>query len=371
VELSGCILTPQGFVRGTLRADGQGRIDAVRGEPIDEAAAQDGPFMLPGFVDAHVHGGGGFDVMDGGSAAQSVARTHARHGTTTLLATTMTAPLDEIEAALRAVAPLCGRRLPGAANIAGVHLEGPYINPERLGAQPDTTQPATLQQLRSLRRLAPISLVTLAPEMPGHLELIAALRADGLRVQIGHSNGSYEDGVAALRQGASGFTHLFNAMSGLHHREPGMVGAALAHATHAEIIPDLLHVHPGAIRAALRAIPCLYCVSDSTAGAGMPDGPYRLGATPVVKCQGGVRTADGRLAGSALTMDQALRNLASLGLSLPQASARVSTIAADYLGLADRGRLVAGARADIVVLDAALDLQQVFVEGEAIELADA
>jgi N-acetylglucosamine-6-phosphate deacetylase len=372
MELRGHILTPQGFVRGSLKVDTQGRIGAIRGEAVDESAVPaDGAWLLPGFVDAHVHGGGGFDVMEGAEAAQAVARLHARHGTTTLLATTMTAPLPVIETALKALAPLCGRRLPGAAAIAGVHLEGPYINPERLGAQPDTALPATLAPLRALLALAPVRLLTLAPEMPGHLALVAALSAEGLRVQIGHSNGSYDDGVAALRQGASGFTHLFNAMSPLHHREPGMVGAALAHATHAEIIPDLLHVHPGAIHAALRAIPCLYCVSDSTAGAGMPDGPYRLGDTAVVKCQGSVRTPEGRLAGSALTMDQALRNLVALGLTLRQASARVSTIAADYLGLHDRGRLVAGARADLVVLDASLTLKQVLVEGEQLELTDA
>src|SRR5215212_9016098 len=138
-------------------------------------------------------------------------------------------------------------------------------------------------------------------------------------------------------------------MTPLHHRMPGMVGAALAHAQYAEIIPDLLHVHPGAIRAALRSIPCLYCVTDSTAAAGMPDGEYRLGRQTVSKCLGGVRLADGTLAGSTLTMDQALRNLVDeLGLALDDAAKRVSTFAADYLGVTDRGRLEPGAWADLV-----------------------
>ena len=190
-------------------------------------------------------------------------------------------------------------------------------------------------------------------------------------MQLGHTLGSYEDGVQALEQGASGFTHLFNAMSGLHHREPGMVGAALAHAEYAELIPDLLHVHPGAIRAALRSIPRLYCVTDSTAAAGMPDGEYKLGSHSVTKCMGGVRLADGTLAGSTLTTDQALRNLVSIGLPLADASNRLSLYPADYLGLADRGRLAAGAWADIVVMDADLNLQQVYVEGEQIGLVDA
>jgi N-acetylglucosamine-6-phosphate deacetylase len=193
-----------------------------------------------------------------------------------------------------------------------------------------------------------------------------------MRVQIGHTGASYEEAAQALAQGASSFTHLFNAMSGLHHRAPGAVGAALALAQHAEVIPDLLHVHPGALRAALRAIPGLYCVTDATAASGRPDGAYSLGQQTVHKGLGGVRLADGTLAGSALTMDQALRNLVAIGLPLTEASARVSFHAAEYLGLPDRGRLVAGAWADVVVMDAGtLTLRAVHVEGEAIELADA
>ena len=370
--LQGHILTPLGWLRGTLRHR-DGRIQAVEGDAVDETTALAGrmPLLVPGFIDLHVHGGGGHDTMSGGDASTRIARTHARHGTTSLLATTMTAPRDEIETALRAIAPCVMQRQHGTARILGVHLEGPYINPGRLGAQPDFATTATLAEVQALHRLAPLKLITLAPELPGHLALIVALREQGFVVQIGHSAGSYEDGVAALDAGASGFTHLFNAMTGMHHRAPGMAGAALAHAQRAEIIPDLLHVHPGAIRVALRAIPGLYCVTDSTAAAGMPDGDYRLGRHTVTKCLGGVRLADGTLAGSTLTMDQALRNLVGLGLSLAEASARTSTLAAEHLGLADRGRLEPHAWADIVLLDAQLQVTGVIVEGESIELDDA
>ncbi|HEY9105181.1 MAG TPA: N-acetylglucosamine-6-phosphate deacetylase, partial [Roseateles sp.] len=283
--------------------------------------------------------------------------------------TTMTAPVGDIESALKALGAVCRERGAQSARVLGAHLEGPYINPDRLGAQPAHAMPATLAEVMRLNELAPIKVLTLAPEMPGHLALIGPLRDAGIRVQIGHSNGSYDDGVAALKAGAAGFTHLFNAMTGLHHREPGMVGAALAHGQHAELIPDLLHVHPGAIKAALRCIPGLFCVTDSTAAAGMPDGEYRLGEYRVQKCLGGVRLADGTLAGSALTMDQALRNLVQvLSLDLPEAARRVSTAAADYLGLADRGRLAPGAWADVVVMDGALNLRRVFVEGEEIDV---
>ena len=368
-QIEGHILTPGGFVRGALTM-AQGRIAHLAGEPVAEADVRADarmPLLLPGFIDLHVHGGGGADTMEGGSAVATLARLHAQHGSTSLLATTMTAPLGEIEAAMRALAPAIAQREAGAARVLGVHLEGPYISPDKLGAQPAFARPPSLAEILALNNIAPIRLVTMAPEVPGNLALIPALVEAGMRVQIGHTAGTYEDAVAALQQGASGFTHLFNAMSALHHRAPGVAGAALAFGQHAEIIPDLLHVHPGAIRAALRAIPGLYCVSDATAAAGMPDGDYRLGRQTVTKCLGGVRLADGTLAGSTLTLDQALRNLVAMGLPLVEASARCSWHAAHYLGLADRGRLVPGAWADVLVLDAGtLQLQQVWVEGEAL-----
>ena len=371
-QLSGNVLTPQGFIRGTLTIV-DGRIAGIEGQPISEGQARVSaePLILPGFIDLHVHGGGGFDTMEGGNAVAEIARVHARHGTTSMLATTMTAPMADISKAMAALADACRTHRRGGAHVMGVHLEGPYINPGALGAQPDFARPASVDEVKALHAIAPIRLITMAPELPGNLDLIAPLRAAGFHVQIGHTAGTYEDGVAALQRGATGFTHLFNAMSKFHHREPGIAGAALAHAEFAEIIPDLLHVHPGAIRAALRAIPCLYCVTDSTAAAGMPDGDYNLGSHRVTKCLGGVRLADGTLAGSTLTMDQALRNLVELGLDLADASRRVSTYAADFLGISERGRLAAGTVADIVVMDRDLNLKAVYVEGEKIDLTDA
>ena len=368
IEIAAAALTPGGWRSGPVRVAGDGRIAQVGGEPLTEPQARQGPCLLPGFVDLHVHGGGGADTMEGGEAVATVARTHARHGTTALLATTMTAPRDEIEAALRALAPHVATRPAGGARVLGVHLEGPYINRERLGAQPDFATTATLADVMALHALAPIRLVTIAPELPGHLALIVALRGAGFVVQVGHSAARYEDGVAALTAGASGFTHLFNAMTGLHHREPGLAGAALAHAERAELIADGQHVHEGAIRVALRCIPGLYCVTDATAAAGMPDGDYRLGRHTVFKCLGAVRLADGTLAGSALTMDRALGALLRLGLPLAEASERTATLAARHLGLADRGVLAPGAWADLVQVDGASGaLQRVWVEGEAVE----
>jgi len=371
-RIKGHILTPQGFVAGSIEFTADGHVARIDGSPVDAQKVREStqPKVLPGFIDLHVHGGGGRDIMEGGDAAARVAELHVRHGTTALLATTMTAPMSDLETAFAGLESVCAGRLPRASRVLGVHLEGPYINAGKLGAQPNFARPVNVRELKRLNDLAPIRLITLAPEVPGNMEVIETLIGAGYRVQIGHTLGSYEDGVEALARGAGGFTHLFNAMTGLHHREPGMVGAALAHATYSELIPDLLHAHPGAIRVALRAIPCLYCVTDSTAAAGMPDGQYRLGRHQVTKCLGGVRLADGTLAGSTLTMDQALRNLVDeLGLDLPDASRRVSTHAADHLGAGDRGRLAAGSWADAVVLDRDLHLTDVYVEGVSIELA--
>jgi N-acetylglucosamine-6-phosphate deacetylase len=367
--MKGNILTPGGWIRGEIRlAPGEpNTIGAIDGQAADPATNSD-DFILPGFIDLHVHGGAGRDMMEGGDAPHVIARLHAKHGTTSLLATTMTAPVEDIERALDAIGAACRERGPNEARILGVHLEGPYINSGKLGAQPPFAREASMDEVNRFNGQAPMRSITVAPEIAGHLALLRQMADAGIRVQIGHTAGSYEDGVRALEHGATSFTHLFNAMPGLHHREPGMAGAALAHAEYAEIIPDLLHVHPGAIKAALRAIPKLYCVTDSTAAAGMPDGEYMLGRQTVHKCMGGVRLADGTLAGSTLTMDQALRNLVAIGLSIADASRRVSTNAADYLGETRRGRLAPGCYADLVVLDRNLCIKAVYIEGVACEL---
>lgn len=363
--LAGAVLTPSGFLEGRVVVQGD-RIVAVEGQAVSEAQVRAGSsLILPGFIDLHVHGGGGADTMDGGDAVATLARRHAQHGTTGLLPTTMTAPLAEIEAALHALAPCCRQRPPGGAQVLGVHLEGPYLNAQRLGAQPDFARAASLEEILRLQAIAPIRVLTLAPEVEDNLLLIPRLVEQGIRVQVGHSHATFEQAQRALELGAAGFTHLFNAMGPFHHRAPGAVGAALALATHSELIPDLLHVHPGAIRAALRAIPGLFAVTDATAAAGMPEGAYRLGRQTVMSCMGAVRLPDGTLAGSTLTMDRALRNLVGIGLSVGEASARVSSIPARYLGLGDRGQITPGARADLVVLDSgSLEVREVAIEGQ-------
>ena len=355
--LTGQILTPAGWISGTLRCTAQ--IVAVEPGPAPEDR-----FILPGFVDLHVHGGHGADCMDGADSVRRMARFHARHGTTALLATTVTAPADDLRRAMGGVAQAMAEPGPGA-RVIGAHLEGPFISPDALGAQPPFAIAPDLALLEELAALAPIRVATYAPEIDQTGALLAAFRRLGTRAQIGHTTCSYAQARAALAAGAAGFTHLYNAMPGLRHRHAGVVGAALALADSAELILDLHHVEEGAALAALRAIPRLHCVTDAVAAAGMPDGDYHLGTHPIIKRGDIVRLADGSLAGSVLTMDQALRNLLRLGLPLADAARRCSTLPAEYLGLEDRGRLVPGAAADLVIVNEAGHVQGIACEGRA------
>ncbi len=322
------------------------------------------PKLVSGFIDLHVHGGGGADIMEAGSSAETISQTHAHFGTTSFLATTMTAPFSDLEKSFLALKESFQNKKKNHARILGVHLEGPFISADKLGAQPNFTREATLKEINHLNSIVPIKVITLAPEVFNHLDLIPELKKIGITVQIGHTNGTYEQGVTALNQGAKSFTHLFNAMSSFHHRAPGMAGAALAHAEYAELIPDLEHVHPGAIKVALKAIPNLYFVTDSTAATGMPDGDYKLGSHTVHKCLGGVRLADGTLAGSALTMDQAYRNLLSIGLTEAQITKKLSAIPAEVININNRGQIKVGHFADFVLLDKENRISAVIIEGD-------
>ena len=366
-HLDGAVLTPQGFILGRLEMR-DGIVAGVEGVPVTEdVALKSGALIVPGFIDLHVHGGAGRDFMEGEDSSIAIAAFHARHGTTSLLATTVTSDPQELRRSVEAIQS-CQRELRvSGARTLGMHLEGPYISPEKLGAQPSHSRPFDPVELTYLHQLVTVKLVTLAPEVSDHVEAIKWLRAQGILVQIGHTNASYEQVKEAMNCGATGFAHLFNAMTGLHHRSPGAVGAAFAHAEYAEIIPDLEHVHPGAILAARRAIPKLYGVTDATAATGMPDGTYRLGTHSVYKCQCSVRLANGTLAGSALTMDQAWRNLVGLGLPLQEAVQRLSTFPADFLGNYAIGRLRIGACADVVVLDGQLNVKRVCIDGVSID----
>ncbi len=355
----GRVLLPAGWFEGRLELEE----DRIARFVPERAPAR---FVVPGFIDLHVHGGAGADAMAGAEAVRAAARFHAAHGTTRMLPATVTAPEEDLARALDGVHEVMQHPGEGEARVMGVHLEGPFISPEKLGAQPPYARDPDPGEMRRLMAHASVQVVTLAPERPGALEFVRFLRSYGVRPQIGHSAARAAEALAALEAGAKGFTHLYNAMTGLHHRNPGVVGAALASGTWAEIIADGRHVDPVAVRAAMRAIPNLYVVTDAVAAAGMADGSYTLGRYRVKKKGDGVFLEDGTLAGSALTMDRALRNLVDWGLDLAEAVRRLSGLPARYMGWADLGQIQAGVQADLVVLDGDLKVEEVYVGGKRV-----
>jgi N-acetylglucosamine-6-phosphate deacetylase len=364
-QLTGILVTPHGLLPGTLTF---GRLI----EGLEPHPAQ-GPYLLPGFIDTHVHGGGGFDTMDGAEGVAGLARFHAQRGTTTLCPTTITNPWQRVVAALAGVREVMAAAEPGLPDIPGAHLEGPFLNPDRLGAQPPYALEPTSERIDELLATRAIKLVTLAPEVKGAPEAAERFARAGVRVSVGHTLTTYAQ-VAEVAErvravsGTLGFTHLYNAMSPLTSREPGAVGAALAdRETFAELILDLHHVHAGSFLAAMRAKPeRLHLVTDAIRACGLGEGESELGGQRVVVQGGAARLVDGTLAGSVLTLDKALRHALELGVSLPQASRMLSSTPARYLGLDDRGALEVGLRADLVVLSESLKVLEVFVAGRSV-----
>ncbi|NNC23096.1 N-acetylglucosamine-6-phosphate deacetylase [Salinisphaera sp. USBA-960] len=329
--------------------------------------------VVPGFIDTHIHGAAGADVMDGSDDALGRISQHVvTEGTTSFLATTMTSAPDTLDNAMRALglftAPADG------AEMLGAHLEGPFVNVDKKGAQPaewitppDTALFHRWQHLASQR----IKLATLAPEIEGATELIAELKQQGVRAAIGHSNCSAAVAQRAFQCGCGRVTHLFNGMSGLHHRDPGVAAAALAEpACVAEIIADGHHVATEMLRLAFQAKTSrgLIAITDAMRAKGMPDGVYDLGGQQVTVNNGMAQLDDGSLAGSVLTLDQALRNLIeATDCSLYDAIRMVSTNAAQDLGVIDRkGTLAPGKDADFVVLDAQLNVRLTVCRGRPV-----
>jgi N-acetylglucosamine-6-phosphate deacetylase len=328
--------------------------------------------IVPGFIDLHVHGGDGADFMDADeSATERILRFHAQHGTTALAATTLSASPGDLHAAVAVIASSArsARASTAGAEICAIHLEGPYINRERAGAQdPESIRRPDLQEVAALLALAPQMkwLMTVAPEIEGVRGLIERYRNE-ITFSIGHTAADYDEAVAALEWGASHFTHLFNAMSGLHHRDPGVAGAALTSASAtAELIADGIHVHPAVLRLAAQAMPHrIALITDAIRACGLADGSYKLYRHDVIVGGGAARLRDGTLAGSLLTMERAVQTMVEqAGLPLPAVLPLATEVPARILGLADRkGTLAAGYDADVVVLSEELAVERVFARG--------
>jgi N-acetylglucosamine-6-phosphate deacetylase len=349
---------------GRITAAGRGAAPAA-GHRVDLA----GGFVLPGFIDLHMHGGGGAQITtDDPAEIRRAVAFHRRHGTTRTLASLVTDRLDRMIAAVTVLAGLIRAGEPG---IAGIHLEGPFLNPAKRGSHhhehllaPD---PAALRQLLAAGQ-GHIRVVTLAPELPGGMALLDEIVRAGVIAAVGHTDATYGQARDAFAGGARLATHLFNAMRPFHHRDPGPAGAALADpGVTCEIINDGVHVHGEAVRVALAAAGAdrIAFVTDATPAAGMTSGDYLLGPVPVTAAGGTVRLADGTLAGSTLTMDAAVRHgVRELGLPLADVATAAATTPARLLGIADRtGSLTAGKAADFVVLDDDLRVRAVVADG--------
>lgn len=353
----------------------EGRIASVRAPAAgEEPGPQDVDardlLVAPGLIDTHVHGGFGLDQMDGN---EETIRRHAAllpsRGVTAFLVTPLTAPWASIKAAVQAAAQV--RRHPSeGARVLGCHLEGPFLSPQYKGAQnADHIRPPNFSEMEAAlgELMGELRVVTLAPELPGALDACRSLVEAGISVSVGHSAATYDQVSAAIEAGASRATHCFNAMRGLHHREPGVVGAALIRSELvAELIWDNIHVHPAACRLLCEAKHSLgvIAVSDGTTGVGMPDG-YRfdLWGLAATVSSGAARLSDGTLAGSTIALDDALRN-AAREVGLERAVDMCCTAPATSLGLKEEmGVLAAGRRADFVLLRPDLSVEATYIAG--------
>lgn len=367
-SFSGRIVTPSGIVDGVLDWHGE-QIAAIAPAPVPS----DAPWIVPGFVDMHVHGGGGHTMTTGSTEdADAAARFHLAHGTTTLLASLVSSPFEVMLRAVTAYAPLVESGV-----IAGIHLEGPYLSQVMCGAQnPAFLRDPSRHELDTLLDTGPgvIRMVTIAPELPGALEATSRLVADGTVVAIGHTDATYQQVVEAIEAGATVGTHVFNGMRPPHHRAPGPVYALLAAPeVTCELIADGVHLADDTLRFATTVVGPnrAALITDAIDAAGMADGAYELGGQAVTVSGGVARlTGDdgvpngspGSIAGSTLTMDSAFRR-AARATSVAGAACMASTTPARALGLADRGALEVGLRADIVVLDASLRIQSIVRRG--------
>lgn len=344
-------------------------VDVARTTHVPASAERVDGILVPGFVDVHVHGGDGADFMDAHEEATArILGFHATHGTTALAATTLSASRGDLHNAVETIARVSGER-PHGAEIVAVHLEGPFINAERAGAQDRSSiRAADIHEVAALIAQAPRLrwIVTLAPEVEGAQALIEHFR-DRVLFSIGHTSADHATAAAAVEWGASHFTHLYNAMTPLHHRDPGVVGAALTSVdATAELIADGVHVHPAALRVGVQCMPHrIALITDAMRACGLSEGTYKLYDYEVTVSEGAARLADGTLAGSVLTMAGAVKNMIELaGLPVEMVLPLATEVPARIAGVADRkGKIERRYDADLVLLNDRFDVQRVWARG--------
>ena len=367
-ELTGWLLAESGLIR----AMGFGNTPDFSHETSLHSLDAQGNMLLPGFVDLHVHGAMGYEVMDASSSGlEEMARFYASHGVTSFLATTWTASRPSIMKALGLVKQMQGQ-IRGGATLLGAHLEGPYLNPTRCGAQDlNLIRRAEKEEALKFLETGVIRLLALAPEFDENLWLIEECVRRGITVSAAHTTANYEQMQRAAKHGISHLTHCFNAMQGLGHRELGTVGAAMTlPQISCELIADNIHVHPAAqkILVAVKNPSGVILVTDAIRATGLPAGNYMLDDRSIHIQNGAVRLPDGTLAGSVLTMERALQNVCSAtGRALAEVWIMSSLNAARAIGVSShKGSLEVGKDADLVLLDESFNVNLTVVEGEIV-----
>lgn len=328
----------------------------------------DGKYVTPGFIDVHIHGYKGHDTMDcDAEGIKAIAKGIAENGVTSFLPTTMTMPMAKIEEALNTVRDVKDSDYEGA-EILGVHMEGPFINENYKGAQP---KDAIIVPNHGLveRHKDIIKVITIAPDVDGALDLISTFR-DDINFSMGHTGASYEQASEAIDHGACCTTHLFNAMTGIHHRKPGVVGAAFNKDIYSEMIADKIHVHPELFQMVAKNVGLdkLLLITDCMQGGGLDEGYYELGGQKVLVKDGKCTLESGTIAGSVLTLDRGLRNFNEhVSHTLEEILPVVTENQARYLGIEDEtGTLETGKRANIVIMDEGLNICTTIVKGSKI-----
>jgi N-acetylglucosamine-6-phosphate deacetylase len=387
--LAGSILTPlERFEDGVILIDGHRIVKVGPKAKIkipSSATVIDNRdrLIVPGFLDMHIHGAAGRDLMEATpDAVSAVANYLARHGTTSFVATTVTASLERTLCATKGLGEIINTshhshgesdKIVGAQPVA-IHFEGPFLNIKRRGAHPASQiqMPSLEIMSRMLDAAAGTAkVVTMAPELDGALPVLESLCARGVRVGIGHSDATYDEAERAIAAGATHATHCFNAMRPFGHRDSGIIGAVLTDdRVRAELICDGVHVEPGAIRLLVKSktLSRVILVSDSLSGAGMPDGNYPVGNFTIQVASGVCRTAEGNLAGSTVTLDASVRNLAEyLGASYQECLPCATLNPARLLGISDKKGVIApGADADLAILDNKFYVTQTYVRGRPV-----